>query len=154
MALIFKASAPNVQSNGSPAFCQVTTHGDMGCTGDVYQNSPANGLVKALVYVDPAQPSGNQIVRCFNSTVLEPTASTPPCGFTFNYFALGQHQIDFGFTVNNRFIQGTAVWALGDASAVGLQLGAFGSNSILDVATYYIGAASLYTDTPFYLTVF
>jgi hypothetical protein len=150
--LIFQAKDPNVQSNGSPAACQINTRGDMGCTGDVVQTRPANGLVKALLYVDPAQPTGSQIVRCYNSTLAEPAATTPPCGFTFNYVVLGQHQIDFKFTVTDRFIQGTTVFVQGDADNVGLEVEGFGGDSIVNVATYYTN--DFFTDTPFYLTVF
>ena len=148
--VILKASAPNVTSNGSPAFCQVTTHGDMGCTGDVYQNAGANGLVKALVYADPTQPAGSQIVHCFNSALAEPAASTPPCGFTFDYALLGNYGIDLKFSVTNRFFQATAVYSGGQS--VGIEL-AGTSNTIVYVTTLYT-ASGTPTDTPFYLTVF
>jgi hypothetical protein len=152
--VIFRAEAPQVQVNGSTAFCQINTRGGLGCTGDVYQNLPANGLVKALLYVDPSQPSGSQIVRCFNSTIAEPTASTPPCGFTFTYNELGSHLIDFGFTINNRFLQGTAVFTVGNSTYVGLQLEADNlSSSSFFVETFYTNSGNN-TDTAFYLTVF
>jgi len=151
--VIFRAEAPQVSVNGSTAFCQVTTRGGLGCTGDVYQNLPANGLVKALLYVDPSQPSGSQIVRCFNSTIAEPAASTPPCGFTFIYSNLGAHEVDFGFTVSNRFVQGTAVRSGSDSSSVVLDVFPVNSTTTLGVETFYTDSATL-TDTPFYLTVF
>ena len=153
--VIFKASAPNVQSNGSSAFCQVSTHGDLGCTGDVFQNSPANGLVKALVYFDPSQPVNSQIVRCFNSALAEPAASTPPCGFTDNHGAAGINTLDFGFTVNNRFAQVTAVWNANDNHEVTASFSAGGSSTQLIVRTFYASSSwNATTDTPFYLTVF
>jgi hypothetical protein len=161
--LIFRAEAPNVSVNGATAACQVNTRGDLGCTGDVVQTRPANGLVKALVYFDPFQQAPNQITRCYNSTIAEPAASTPPCGFTYTHAALGQNVIDFGFTVSDRFAQVTAVFvagdshpvvaSLGDPSAVGptqLGVGTFYSNTNPDPTKYTFS----FTDTPFYLTVF
>lgn len=152
--LIFRAEAPQVQVNGSTAHCEINTNGGLGCTGDVYQLRPANGLVKALVYADPFQPAGSQILRCFNSTFFEPQASTPPCGFKFTWHAVGQYEIDFGFTVSDRFIQGTAVYITADTAFVGLMVESyFFSNSIASVDTFYTNNSS-FTDTPFYLTVF
>jgi hypothetical protein len=150
--VIFRASAPKVTSNGSAAFCEVRTSGSLGCTGDVYQNTGGNGLIKALVYVDPAQPAGSQIVRCFNSTIAEPGASTPPCGFTFSYGLLGLHSIDFAFTVSNRFVQITA-----DLTQInGRQVGAFvqaDTDTSINIYTFY-SSTNERTDEGFYLTVF
>jgi len=152
--VVFRAEAPLVQVNGSTAFCQITTRGGLGCTGDVYQNSPANGLVKALLYFDPSQPVGSQIVRCFNSAIAEPAASTPPCGFTNSHENAGINRIDFGFTVNNRFPQITAV-----LTSTGAQVAAnvdnYGASSAtqLQVHTFYVSTGNE-TDTPFVVTVF
>ena len=152
--VIFRAAAPNVQSNSSSAFCQVTTHGDMGCTGDVYQNSPANGLVKALLFFDPAQPAGSQIVRCFNSAIVEPGASTPPCGFTYNHLDVGINQIDFGFTVINRFPQITAGIEVGNNGVSGMfYFPVGGASSQLQVWTI-LGVDNNRIDAPFSLSIF
>jgi hypothetical protein len=156
--LIFQATAPNVLSNGSPAFCQVTTHGDMGCTGDVYQNNPANGLVKALLFFDPGQPAGHlKIVRCFNSALAEPAASTPPCGFTYSNLDVGINQIDFGFPVTNRFPQITAGIEVGVNNFNGV-IGVFyfpvgGASSQLEVWTI-LGSSNNRIDAPFSLSIF
>lgn len=155
--VIFHAEAPQVHVNGSTAFCEINTNGGLGCTGDVYQNTPANGLVKALLYFDPSQPAGSQIVRCFNSTIPEPAASTPPCGFTNNHGTPGVNQIDFGFPVNNRFAQVTAVYISGDSNFVVASFDNFFSRTStqLNVDTFYAaGGPGAGTDTPFYLTVF
>jgi hypothetical protein len=150
--LIFRATAPNVQSNGSPAACQINTRGDLGCSGDVVQTRPANGLVKALVYFDPAQPAGQQIVRCYNSTLSEPAASTAPCGFSYIHVQIGINLIDFGFTVNDRFAQISAVFVAGDSNQVAASFDPFGGPTQLRARTFYTTDA--FTDTPFYLTVF
>lgn len=152
-SVIFRAAAPQVLSNGSSAFCQITTHGDMGCTGDIYQNSPANGLVKALVYFDPSQPAGSlKIVRCFNSALAEPAASTPPCGFTYAHLDVGINQIDFGFPVINRFPQVTAEIGAGVNGVSGL-FGFPGAASQLNVYTFLSGSNNR-IDAPFSLSVF
>jgi hypothetical protein len=156
--VIFRAAAPQVQSNGSSAFCQVTTHGDMGCTGDVYQNNPANGLVKALLFFDPGQPAGHlKIVRCFNSALTEPAASTPPCGFTYSNLDVGINQIDFGFPVTNRFPQITAGIEVGVNNFNGV-IGVFyfpvgGASSQLEVWTI-LGSSNNRIDAPFSLSIF
>ena len=152
--VIFHAEAPQVQVNGSTAFCEVNTRGGMGCTGDFYQNTPGNGLVKAMIYFDPAQPAGSQIVRCFNMALAEPAASTPPCGFTNSHGNAGINLIDFGFPVNNRFVQVTAVLTISEGQ-VAASVDNYGasSNTQVQVHTFYINNADE-TDTPFYLTVF
>jgi len=154
--IIFRAEAPQVLVNGSSAFCQVNTSGTLGCTGDVYQNSPANGLVKALLYFDPFQPLGSQVVNCFNSSLAEPAASAPPCGFTVAHTLLGLYQVDFGFTVNNRFVQITAAEAYPDVGPVVAAVDHYRSSTAtqVNVETFYVNAARQYTDTPFYLSIF
>ena len=148
--LIFQAKDPNVQSNGSPAACQINTHGDMGCTGDVVQTRPANGLVKALIFFDPFQPFDQQIVRCYNSQLSEPDASTPPCHFTHVHIGLGDNSINFGFAINDRFFQATASFGDfgGDAADTDVL-----NNTTVEVTTFSIRNQDN-TDTPFYLTVF
>lgn len=152
--LIFQAKDPNVKSNGSPAACQINTRGDMGCTGDVVQTRPANGLVKALVYVDPSQPAGQQIVRCYNSLLSEPDASTPPCGFRNDHLGNGDNRIEFGFTVNDRFAQVTAV--LDNRSLYSIVANINNADGAgptqLEVDTEDINGSI--GDRPFYLTVF
>ena len=151
--IILRAEAPNVNINGITAACQINTRGDLGCSGDVVQTRPANGLVKAMLYFDPSQPAGSQIVRCYNSTLAEPAATTPPCGFTNTHQALGINRIDFGFTVTDRFAQVTAVYS-GGLYEVIASLDSFWSTSPtqLYVDTFYTTGDS--TDTPFSLTVF
>ena len=159
--VIFRAEAPQVQVNGSTAFCQVNTRGGMGCTGDFYQNTPANGLVKALLYFDPSQAVGHQIVNCFNMALAEPAASTPPCGMSIIHLGAGDNRIDFGFPIRNRFVQVTTLLVLSDSHPVIANLGTFSpANTQIDVATFYantnpdISITFSPTDTPFYLTVF
>jgi hypothetical protein len=161
--LILRAEAPNVNVNGATAACQINTRGDLGCTGDVVQTRPANGLVKALIQFDPFQSFDAQIYRCYNSTLPEPAASTPPCGFYHSHLGLGTNRIGFGFNVNDRFVQITAVYIRGDSHQVIADLDVTQSPgpgpTELDVATFYSNTdpnfmQDPHTDTPFYLTVF
>jgi hypothetical protein len=161
--LILRAEAPNVNINGATAACQINTRGDLGCTGDVVQTRPANGLVKALIQFDPQQSFNAQIYRCYNSTLPEPAASTPPCGFYHSHLGLGTNRIGFGFEVDDRFIQITAVYVRGDSHQVIADLDNTQSPAPglteLDVATFYSNTdpnvmQDPHTDTPFYLTVF
>ncbi len=155
------ASAPNVTSNGNPASCTVSTHADLGCTGnlkadgtlrvgqDATQPSTANGLVKAMFYFDPFQPAGSQIVTCFNSQLTGAAASTPPCGFAVTHDGLGHNTFDFGFTVGGRIAQATARGQNG--SFVGVSIFNLVA-SVLEIISFYNGGNA--TDTPLYVTVF
>ena len=71
--------------------------------GHAAQSLNFDGWVKAMVYVDPSLPSGQQIVRCFNSQLPASTATIPPCGITATSVAVGDWAISFGFDVTNRF---------------------------------------------------
>ena len=149
--LIFFATAPNVTSNGSPAQCGINTHADLGCTGDVAQSRPANGLVKALVYFDPFQPTGQAIVRCYNSQLAEPAASTPPCGFTYTHLRNGDNTIDLGFAVQDRFVQATSRYE--DMGGNTANADVFFTRTVVRITPFSIRNQDL-SDTRFYLTVF
>lgn len=148
---MFRAEAPNVNVNGITAACQINTRGDLGCSGDVVQTRAGNGLVKALVYFDPFQ--SQPIVRCYNSTLPEPAAITPPCGFKGNHLGLGDNRFDFGFTVADRFVQVTAVLVANDTNNViaSIENDITGPTQIIVLTFYTTDSPS---DTPFYLTVF
>jgi len=83
-------------SNGSPSNydMQITD------TGNITQPIAANGLVKAMIYVDPFLPAAQYIVRCYNGIT---NSSTGNCGFSMTRTSTGQYLINFGFPVNNRF---------------------------------------------------
>jgi hypothetical protein len=161
-SFLMSANAPNVQSNGNPASCFITTHADLGCTGDLKadgtlrvgqdatQPSTANGLVKAMFYFDPSQPAGSQIVTCFNSQLTGAAASTPPCGITVSHLGLGYNGFDFGFTVQGRIIQATA--QMSGPNLTGVSISAVFSSEV-DTYTYYAQGSNV-TDTPIYVTVF
>jgi hypothetical protein len=102
--LLFYATAPNVNSNGTSASCNINSHADLNCTGDATQSRSANGMVKALLFINPAVSAG--IVSCFNSQLAEPAASTPPCGFGYTLEG-GGDIIDLGFTITDRFVSAT-----------------------------------------------
>lgn len=152
--VIFHAEDPQVQVNGSTAFCEINTRGGLGCTGDVYQNSPANGLVKALVYFDSTQPAGSQIVHCFNSALPEPGASTTPCGFTVTHEGLGLNIFDLGFPIEGRFIQATPAGGNSNHLRLGSTIESV-SGSTVAIGTFYVGFNNdSLTDAPIYLSIF
>ncbi|NOT61561.1 MAG: hypothetical protein HOP19_15195 [Acidobacteria bacterium] len=74
--------------------------------GDVAQSRASNGLVKAMLYVNPFLPADRYIVRCYNGVT---GASTGNCGFTvtrsFSY--PGHYTVTFGFQVDDRFVSVT-----------------------------------------------
>ena len=71
-------------------------------TNDARQPANANGLVKAMIYVN----ANGTIARCYNGIT---NSTTGNCGFTITHTPLGgQYNIDFGFQVNNRFFSATS----------------------------------------------
>ncbi len=73
---------------------------------NVQQARTMGGWVKAMVKVNGWVPPYN-IIRCFNSMLTGPAATTPPCGINFTEEAFGHWDFDFGFEVDDRFISAT-----------------------------------------------
>jgi hypothetical protein len=72
---------------------------------NVGQSRSTGGWVKAMAYiVENPSTSTYAIARCYNSQVTGAAASTPPCGFTLTHNFAGFTILDFGFQVNDRFI--------------------------------------------------
>ena len=76
-------------------------------TGNVQQDRTSGGWIKGLLYVNAAQ-APYTIQRCFNSTLNGSAATTPPCGFNLIEEGPGVFHIDFGFEVDDRFVNATA----------------------------------------------
>ncbi|MFO1507583.1 MAG: hypothetical protein U1F23_11035 [Lysobacterales bacterium] len=68
--------------------------------GSAVQARNQNGWLKASVLVDS---STMQVLRCFNSRLSGPSATTPPCGITFFNSDVNETVVDFHFQVNDRF---------------------------------------------------
>ena len=77
--------------------------------GNASQGLNSGGLVKAMLYVDPTQPVGQQIMRCYNSQASGSLVSTPPCGFTLTHPIPNVWDIHFGFDISQRFAVATPV---------------------------------------------
>ncbi|MGC2357062.1 MAG: DNRLRE domain-containing protein [Candidatus Acidiferrum sp.] len=73
---------------------------------NVSQWRGTGGWVKAMVYVDPFKGG---IQRCFNSQLPGSQATTVPCGISYTKYLVGQYMVDFGFQVDDRFLQFTAL---------------------------------------------
>ena len=68
-------------------------------TNDARQPANANGLVKAMIYVN----TDGTIIRCYNGIA---NSSTGTCGFSISQ-SFGSYSITFPFQVNNRFVSVT-----------------------------------------------
>jgi len=79
------------------------------------QARTAGGWVKAMVYIN-GEVSPPSIVGCFNSTLAGAAASTPPCGFTVKGVGSGLYDVDFGFTVIDRFYSATLGFTTGSTN--------------------------------------
>jgi hypothetical protein len=77
-------------------------------TGNAQQDRASGGWVKAMVFVNTAQPPYT-IQRCFNSTLIGSAATTPPCGFNLLETGEGVFNLDFGFEIDDRFVSAN-VW--------------------------------------------
>ncbi len=75
-------------------------------TGNVQQDRTSGGWAKAMLFVNTYQ-APYTIVRCFNSQLTGAAATTPPCGFNLTELGPGIFNIDFGFEVDDRFINAT-----------------------------------------------
>jgi hypothetical protein len=93
--------------------------------GNVGQARTSGGWVKAMVFFSPF--NGGGIALCFNSTLSGAPATTPPCGFTFQIFGVGDYMIDFGFQVDDRFFSATTTfldqWIAVCTDAIGVACG-------------------------------
>jgi hypothetical protein len=76
--------------------------------GNVSQTRTGNGFVKAMAFVDPFD-STDPIKQCFNSQVppLGGQATSGNCGIAYGKLDTGDYALDFGFSVNDRFISVT-----------------------------------------------
>jgi len=98
----------------------VSTNGGYGFVtpSNVRQARYAGGWVKAMVFVDPFTSNGTAITRCYNSQTGGTDVYTPPCGFTILHEQQGEDLIDFGFQVNDRFIQATSFRGTGMSTCI------------------------------------
>lgn len=107
-------------------------------TGNITQPRDKGGLVKAMLHI----AANGTVIRCYNGMS---NLSTGTCGFTTTRVSEGEHRIDFGFPVNDRFFSvnsgrtsvfGNVNTALGGANEVRV----FQSDGIrfLDSAFYIV----------------
>ncbi len=75
--------------------------------GNAQQTREKGGFVKAMIFT---QGADERVMRCFNSYLSGDAATTPPCGFTvravphFPSNPYEDHEINFGFRVDDRFV--------------------------------------------------
>lgn len=119
----------------------------MATDSNATQARSMGGWVKAMVYVNPF--ASGAIVRCFNSQLPGSQATTVPCGMTFTYVGPGVYTIDFGFQVDDRFLQVSTVLTSTEIySGLDDQFG-------VGPTQVYVGVTGRFNgDAPFFLTVF
>jgi len=116
----------------------------MSTNGVVNQSRSRGGWVKALVRME----NGN-ITGCFNSQVISPAVSeVPPCGFTLSGSG-GNYVVGFGYTVNDRFVSVTPLWASGGAV---IPVVSFPMANQVRVQTYSGGTTLV--DSAFFLIIY
>jgi hypothetical protein len=83
---------------------------------NVQQARSMGGWVKAMAYINGTTGA---VIRCFNSQLAGTAASTPPCGFAVTVNQLQSngnnitYVVDFGFEVDDRFVQVSFTQSLG-----------------------------------------
>jgi len=123
--------------------------------GDAGQSRSSGGFVKAMAYIDPYKPAGQQVVRCFNSQ-LAPQAG---CGITATGVDLGRWRIDFGFDVSDRFVSVTPFHTYSFSDGVAFATVCTSSSCGFPLTSNQVGISVHYsktaeqTNAPFYIVV-
>ena len=112
--------------------------------GNVRQTRGQGGFVKAMASINPFDAS-DPIHQCFNSQVSNPSQATSgDCGITFAKAGVGDYTLNFGFSVDDRFVSATPS-AFGDSivsastSASTVHVAVFNPNTAMhDNDTFYI----------------
>ncbi|MEP7358688.1 MAG: hypothetical protein ABI847_15685, partial [Anaerolineales bacterium] len=112
--------------------------------GSAKQTRADGGLAKALVEV-----YSGAILRCYNSQTNPPN-SVAPCGFSIANTGAGDHTVNFGFKVDDRFISVSPLYET-DGFVIIPQVRALTTNTIR-IKTYKL--AGTLEDSAFYLVVY
>ncbi len=132
----------------------------MKAEGNATQSRNMGGWVKAMVIIDPFQPNGNVVFRCYNSQLPAPLASSGNCGFTTYSPFGGWWRINFGFQIDDRFLSVTPYTGTRSGGSFGPVVGAINSVSGNEaiINTYYTDDVprneSPLTNTQFVLIVY
>jgi hypothetical protein len=118
--------------------------------GNAKQTRAGNGFVKAMAYVDPINQPSDPIQQCFNSQRAPNLATSGNCGITYTKSDKGNYTLDFGFSVNDRFISVTDS-EFGD-SIVSAHTATLPSNTVNIIA--FRPATGLRDDDAFYVFVY
>jgi hypothetical protein len=86
-----------VTTAGNVGIGTITPNAKLQVAGNVTQTLTNGGLVKAMVYVN----NDGSMIRCYNGVT---GSSSGNCGFTSARLSEGVYEINFGFQVDNRFV--------------------------------------------------
>ena len=129
----------------------------IGTDGNAFQTRAQGGFVKAMAYIRENAQGGPGIVRCFNSQLPAPQATTPPCGITYGEPATGTVKLTMNFETEDRFYVvtnadgdgGVIVAACSGSSCVATGI----PNNEIDVRMFVPTNNQLF-DVPFNIVVF
>ncbi len=95
---------------GVGVYGQTTSGFAMAAEGDAVQSRSMGGWIKAMVYLAASDPTSSvrTIQRCFNSQRALTSNNPGDCGFQEHRLDSGVYVIDFGFTVDDRYVSVTA----------------------------------------------
>ncbi|HET7923794.1 MAG TPA: hypothetical protein VFL30_02795, partial [Rhodanobacteraceae bacterium] len=129
----------------------------IGTDGNAFQSRAQGGFVKAMAYIKENAQGGPGIVRCFNSQLPAPQATTPPCGITYGEPATGRVTLTMNFETDDRYFvvtnaDGDAAVVLAACSGSGCVVGSVPNNEI-DVHMFVPSSGNLF-DVPFNIVVF
>ena len=98
-----------------------------------------------MAYID----FGGTIHRCFNSQIAGSAASTVPCGITVNASVFRQVVVDFGFEIDDRFVQVTFIDNQGSNQYYNLSSD---GASITNTQVFVVDASTF--PSPYYVVVY
>jgi hypothetical protein len=125
-------------NNGGPSMTIDNT------TGNISQPPATNGLVKAMLLVNP----DGSFDHCYNSQLTGSAATTVPCGIGSSHTYRGIYDLTFPFQVNSRFFSATI-------ADLDLQVFIAVRPSSSQVVTFELRDQQLnLIDAPFYLIVY
>jgi hypothetical protein len=136
----------NSATNGYGVYGHAPNGYGMATDSNASQARSMGGWVKAMAYFVP----GIGIQRCFNSQLPGSQATTVPCGIGYTSAVSGQYLLDFGFRVDDRFLQVSTPYANAEVAPCLDDICTVSSTQVYILVTQY----GISIDAPAFITVF
>jgi hypothetical protein len=138
-----------ISPNGTGVVADSSNGWAVQALGHAQQTRARSGFVKAMAWVDPVNNPSDPIQQCFNSQLAANQATSGNCGISFSATAAGQYRLDFGFQVDDRFVNVTT----SQTGSVKIMSARSQTATSFNVWGYDV-LASGYRDSSFYIVVY